>query len=190
MIIMSSWQRKGMRAFVLCLAGCSSPHAATVAAGAGAARVGDVGTVAPSGSFRATMVTVETLQAARVREVASAESIRVRRGHALEAGVPESGDIVLVDVASYNAAQQLIESVNTFGVLRSREGDKWSIIDRSTHRLVTVRLSEGSWVRAPRGEYRLRTTGAVVGQPGYYVRIARYASLPATGRIVAYRAAH
>lgn len=187
---MSAWQRKCLTAFALCLAGCSSPKSATVGVGAQAARSTDVGSAAPSGSFRAAMFAFDAPPEAIAREVAAAESIGVRRSQVTEVGFPKFGDTVLVDVASYNEAQQLIEHVNAFGVLQSRVGDTWSVLDSRTHRPRKVRLSETSWMRAPRGVYRLRTTGEVVGQPAYYVRIERYASLPASGRIIEYQAAH
>ena len=190
MASMSSWQRKGLTAFALCLTGCSSPKSATVAFDAEAARRADVGTPAPSGSFRAAMVAFATLPEAIASEVAAAESISVRRSQVTEVVFPKAGDTVLVDVASYNEAQHLIERVNVFGVLQSRVADTWSVLDSRTHRQVKVRLSESSWSRAPHGVNRLRTMGEAVGQPAYYVQMERYATLPATGRIVEYQAAH
>ena len=187
---MISCRRNGLTAITLCVAACSSPKSAAVAIDASAARRAGVGTAAPVGSFRAALVAVTTPPEALARDVAAAERTRARGSHVAEIGDPTVGDPVLVDVASYDEAQHLIERVNVFGVLLSRAGDVWTVRDRRTHRVQTVRLSAGAWVRAPRGVYRLRTTGAVVGQPEYYVQLERYASLPVSGRVVAFPAAH
>ncbi len=187
---MISWQRDGLTAITLCLAACSSPKSAAVAIDAAAAHRAGVGTAAPDGSFRAALLAVDPAPEALAHDVASAGHMRVRRSHVTAVADPTVGDLVLVDVASYNEAQHLIERVNVFGVLLSRAGDVWSVRDSRTHRVQTVRISAGAWLRAPHGVYRLRTTGAVVGQPAYYVQLERYASLPASGRIVAFPAAH
>ena len=184
MVSMISWQRKRIIAFGLGIAGCSSPQSVAVAGAAGGS---DVGTAAPRGSFRASLVPCDTLSAVRAREVVNRESMSLRRGRDTGVSFPKGGDTVLVDVTSYDEQQQLIERVNAFGVLQSRKGDTWSVREIRTRRRLAVRLSEDSWVRAPRGVYRLRTTGEVVGQPAYHVWTTRYASLPATGCVVGYR---
>ena len=186
MVSMISWQRKHIIAFGLGLAGCSSPQSAAVAV-AGAAGGTDVGVAAPRESFRASLFPCDTLSAVRAREVVNRESISLRRGRDTGVSFPKGGDTVLVDVTSYDEQQQLIERVNAFGVLQSRKGDTWSVREIRTRRRLAVRLSEDSWVRAPRGVYRLRTTGEVVGQPAYYVWTTRSASLPATGCVRGYQ---
>lgn len=61
---------------------------------------------------------------------------------------------------------------------------------RAVTAVTALRLSESSWRRAPRGVYRLRATGDVVGQPAYRVRLERHASLPASGYVIGYQPAH
>lgn len=51
-------------------------------------------------------------------------------------------DTVLVDLSSYDDARTLAERVNAFGVLQSRDGDRWSFRDARTRKTISIRLRE------------------------------------------------
>ena len=188
---MISWRRKGMSALAMCLAGCSSQRPVAASVDSEEAHRAQIAVTAPAGSFRASLAPGLSLAggdtlltAALEREADVEQRLSALRSRAASPDYPKVGDVVLVDVSSYDEAQVLIERVNTFGVLHSRAGVTWRVRDRWTRKLVGIQLSESSWSRAPKGVYRLRTTGEVVGRPEYYVQIEQYASLPAAGRII------
>ena len=188
-------------ALALCFAGCSShPTVATSADSrrtpdASASAISSAGSrpdtaasqkPAPATFAAALALNSDSFQAMTERQidVFLSQAQRQAANRAALTGHPRVGDVVLVDVSSYDDAQRLTERVNTFGVLQSRVGDQWSVRDARTHKTISVRLREDSWMRAPKGAYRLRTTGDTVATPDYYVHIERYASLPVSGRIV------
>ena len=184
----------GAAAFALCLAACSSQRSAAAVTDSKKAQGTQQSVAAPGASFRASLTadpslagTDTLLTAPFQREARGAQSPGAVRSGATMLEYPKVGDVVLVDVSSYDDAQKLIERVNIFGILESRAGDAWHVRDRHSRQLVAIRLSLSAWSRAPKGVYHLRTTGEVVGQPAYAVRIERYASLPASGRIIEYR---
>ena len=185
------WRLKAMSALAMCLAGCSSRRPAAASVDSGEAHGAQETVAAPGGSFRASLAFGQSLAdgdtlltAALEGEVDVEPRLRAWRSPAGKLDYPKVGDVVLVDVSSYDEAQVLIERVNTFGVLHSRAGEIWRVRDRRTRNLVGIQLREDSWSRAPKGVYRLRATGEIVGRPAYYVQLERHASLPAAGRIV------
>lgn len=183
---MISSRSRNLVALALCLAACSSSQAPETKGDANQASRADASVTAatPPGSFRASLDGTDLSLAVRACTTGVARQQSAARRNVTPPGHPKRGDAVLVDISSYDDAQALIERVNVFGVLQSRAGDMWWVRDSRTQKRVGIRLDERSWSRAPKGVYRLRSTGEVVGQPAYQVHTQRYASLPATGCVV------
>lgn len=183
--MVASRSRKSI-ALALCLAACSSPPPSATQGEVDQARDADVSVAAatPPRSFRASLDGTDASLAVSACTTGVARQLSAARRNVAPPGYPKRGDAVLVDIASYDDAQVLIERVNVSGVLQSRAGDMWWVRDGRTQKRVGIRLEQSSWSRAPKGAYRLQRTGEVVGQPAYHVHMKRYASLPATGCVV------
>ena len=186
---MISSRRLGMLSFATCLAACSSQQPVVTRADSQLARGAQSTEVAPpTTSFRASLASgpSETaddslLTAAFEREAATAQRQSMLRDRADGPFYPSVGDVVHVDVSSYNEADALSERVRTVGLLESRTADIWRVRDSHTRKLVAIQLRESDWSR---GVYWRRTTGKRVVNPLYYVEIERHASSPASGRII------
>ena len=188
---MISRRRLGMLSFATCLAACSSQQPVVASADSQLARGAqstDAAPPAPATSFRASLASGPSqtaddslLSAAFEREAAAAQRQSMLRDRADGPFYPRVGDVVHVDVSSYNEADALSERVRTVGLLESRTADIWRVRDSHTRKLVAIQLRESDWSR---GVYWRRTTGKRVVNPLYYVEIERHASSPASGRII------